>query len=144
MTKEEIIDFCEMKSQAEPENEDVFNYIIKVLKQEPCDDSISREKVLKEILRLWNSTGDKDYCMETLRDFVSELPPVTPTHKKGKWIMPDKYYDKNIWRKCSVCNTHFEKYNKYISFSGAVTYTEQIANYCKVCGAEMECEDDSN
>lgn len=58
-------------------------------------------------------------------------------HKVGKWIMPNKYYDKNIWRKCSVCNTHFEKYHKYIAFTGEVTYTEEIANYCKVCGAEM-------
>lgn len=44
-----------------------------------CDDCVSMEKVLKEIHRLWNCSGDKDYCMETLRDFVSELPPVTPT-----------------------------------------------------------------
>ena len=31
MTREEIIDFCEMKSQLEPENEDIFNYIIKAM-----------------------------------------------------------------------------------------------------------------
>lgn len=35
MTREEIIDFCEMKSQLEPENEDIFSFIIKALNQEP-------------------------------------------------------------------------------------------------------------
>lgn len=35
MTKEEIIDFCEMKAELEPENEDLYNYIIKLLEQEP-------------------------------------------------------------------------------------------------------------
>lgn len=54
----------------------------RLMEQEPCDDSISRQAVLKEIPRLWNSSGDKDYCMETLRDFVSELPTVTPERKK--------------------------------------------------------------
>ena len=35
MTREEIIDFCNMKAQLEPENEDIFNAIIKALEQEP-------------------------------------------------------------------------------------------------------------
>ena len=35
MTREEIIDFCDMKAQLEPENEDIFNAIIKALEQEP-------------------------------------------------------------------------------------------------------------
>lgn len=56
----------------------------KIKKQEPCEDAISRQAVLKEIPVLWNGNGDKDYCMETLRDFVSELPPVTPARKE--WI----------------------------------------------------------
>ena len=57
---------------------------IKALEQEPCEDAIYRQAVLKEIPALWNSNGDKDYCMESLRDFVSELSPVTPTRKE--WI----------------------------------------------------------
>lgn len=91
MTREEIIEFCEMKSQAEPENEDVFNHIIKVLEQKPCVDSISRQSVIKEILKLWNCSGDKDYCMETLRDFVSELPLITYTQK---WILTNEQQPK--------------------------------------------------
>lgn len=75
---------------------------IRTLEQETCEDAVSREAILKEIPRLWNSSGDKDYCMETLRDFVVELLPVTPKgvtvtdfadkcrecgkQKNGKWI----------------------------------------------------------
>lgn len=54
------------------------------LRKEPCKDTISREAVLKEIPALWNSNGGKDYCMETLRDFITELPSVTPT--RNEWI----------------------------------------------------------
>jgi hypothetical protein len=43
MTREEVIDFCDMKSQLEPENEDIFNYIIKVMEQEPVLDKIRAE-----------------------------------------------------------------------------------------------------
>lgn len=35
MTREEIKDFCDMKAQMEPENEDIFKAIIKELEQEP-------------------------------------------------------------------------------------------------------------
>jgi hypothetical protein len=51
MTKEEIIDFCEMKSQFEPENEDIFNYIIKALEQEPIN------KIRAEIEQITDTMG---------------------------------------------------------------------------------------
>jgi uncharacterized protein related to proFAR isomerase len=35
MTREEIKDFCDMKAQLEPENEDIFKAIVKMLEQEP-------------------------------------------------------------------------------------------------------------
>ena len=35
MIREEIKDFCDMKAQFEPENEDIFKAIVKTLEQEP-------------------------------------------------------------------------------------------------------------
>lgn len=35
MTREEIKDFCDMKAQLEPENEDIFKAIVKALEQKP-------------------------------------------------------------------------------------------------------------
>lgn len=61
-----------------------IDFYCRPLNQETCEDAVSRQAVLKEIPALWNSNGDKDYCMETLRDFVVEMPSVTPTRKE--WI----------------------------------------------------------
>ena len=38
MTKEEIIEFCEMKAELEPENEDIYEAVIKELEQQPRED----------------------------------------------------------------------------------------------------------
>ena len=43
MTREEIIDFCDMKAQLEPENEDIFKAIIEALEQEPVLDKYKAE-----------------------------------------------------------------------------------------------------
>lgn len=50
----------------------------KMKNQAFCGDAVSRMAILKEIPVLWNSSGDKDYCMGTLIDFVIDLSPVTP------------------------------------------------------------------
>lgn len=58
MTREEIFDFCEMKSQLEPENEDIFNYIIETLEQNMRDATPEeREGVDKYIKNISTTTG---------------------------------------------------------------------------------------
>lgn len=64
---------------------DACEMAIKALKKESCEDCVSRKAILKEIPVLWNSNGDKNYCIETLRDFVAELPTVTPTQCIAKF-----------------------------------------------------------
>jgi len=76
--------------------QECLDMAIKALNQEPCGDSISRQSVIKEILRLWNSGGDKDYCMETLRDFVSELPPVTSIYEKLKCTPKEMTHEERV------------------------------------------------
>lgn len=66
---------------------DEVEEIVNALKQESSNDCVSRQAILKEIPRLWNSNGDKDYCMESLRDFVTDLPSVTSTQR---WISTGK------------------------------------------------------
>ena len=43
MIREEIKDFCDMKAQMEPENEDIYKEIVKILEQEPILDKIRAE-----------------------------------------------------------------------------------------------------
>lgn len=110
---------------------------IRTLEQETCEDAVSREAILKEIPRLWNSSGDKDYCMETLRDFVVELLPVTP-----KGVTVTDFADK-----CRECGK--QKNGKWITnkhmllgYTCSCCLTTQISSgrfkYCPNCGAEME------
>ena len=52
----------------------------KTLKQEPCDDCISRQAVLDEMYRR-KANGDA-----ITAGFIRDLPPVTPQPKMGHWI----------------------------------------------------------
>lgn len=110
---------------------------IKALEQKSSDDCVSRQAVLKEIPRLWNSGGDKDYCMETLRDFVTELPPVTPTCKVGHWILNETQGVQAAGCKtyhCSECNREISS-----KYHGEMSLLKEFP-YCH-CGAKMESEE---
>lgn len=87
-----------------------FDRAIEVLEQEPCEDAISRESVL----RLF-ATHDGKYLYEA----IQELPSVLPEQKTGHWIL-GRYKDT-----CSHCRC---TYPKDIGFK----------NYCPNCGEKME------
>ena len=131
-TCEECINYsnCDHTGQ-----DDVTETIIKALEQEPCEDAIYRQAVLKEIPALWNSNGDKDYCMETLRDFVTELPPVTPTRKVGHW---EYDYNKNA----------VDEFDPIIRcpFCGYTTtaFAENEYDCCPKCGSYLKGGEDGN
>lgn len=111
---------CGTKTQFEADN--------KALEQEPCVDAISRVKVKNKAIQLWNGGGDEDYKFSTLIDYITELSPVTPTRKVGKWIeVTDTEF--GVGYKCSEC--------------GRFILTESVDGrklkdypYCH-CGAEM-------
>lgn len=81
MTKEDVIDFCEMKAESEPENEDIFNYIIEALDRETYEDCVSRKAIEK--LKRWrfsynnNTTIPKSDLFVKLTD-LRDLSSVTP------------------------------------------------------------------
>lgn len=58
----------------------------------------------------------------------------------GVWLLPDKYYDKKIFRKCSVCNEHYDVYRRITSDKGYVRYAKRISDYCPSCGKRMKGE----
>ena len=79
MTREEIIDFCEMKSQLEPENEDIFNSIIEELEQEPF---INKTCVSKGACH-----EDKIEILDKIRDEIEN---------QEKWLMSAGYNAYNV------------------------------------------------
>lgn len=139
MTRKEAMIHTLVKENDELKTE--IGRLRQALEQKSCKDTISREAVLKEIPALWNSNGDKDYCMESLRDFVTELPPVTPAHKVGKWIYVGRpngmsAVGTNVYQ-CSVCGREIG--TKY----GWKTVGNEFP-FCH-CGADMRGSgDDSN
>lgn len=90
------------------------------------EDIISRQAVLNEILALWNSNGDKDYCMETLRDFVAELSSVTPQQKINHWI--EHKYNGMEYIECPKCLSWFLRMHLTRN------------SYCPNCGAKMQAK----
>lgn len=127
----DLCNFNPMTGEEEPMNEDcrksaeALNIAIKALKQEPCEDAISRQDVL-DMMQI--RMGAKE-----LYKAVYDLPSVTPTRKKGKWIRheerkPLKYgYELIIKGKCSNCGEVFGETYKM--------------NYCPNCGARIGGEE---
>ena len=97
----------------------------KLLKQQPCEDCVSREAVLDIVNNPLNIR---------LADIIQALPSVTPKEKTGHWIK--RHYTKlnGIRFSMDVCNQCFEEFS-YDHETGIGTY-----NYCPNCGAKMEEE----
>lgn len=101
--------------------------------QEPCDDAISREAILSKIKEVcfskeWKwvqfrinngSNGQRDFLI----DYIEQLPPVTPSKRKGHWV----HKGQGIY--CSECGEE-SGYNPF----GA----SRFSDYCPSCGVEME------
>lgn len=134
MTKEDVIDFCEMKAELEPENEDVFNYIIEVLEKEPSVDCIDRNALDEALYERFHEEDSPnnitDVRLGAVRNFVQNFPSATPTCKKGKWEF--------IGYGCYACSECGQVYT--------VRQFEAINNYrdnrfpkgCPNCATEME------
>ena len=98
----------------------VIDLAIKALEQpEPCEDAVSRFKVLRLIEDSSNDLSDS-VDNRYMQNKVKKLPPVTPKLRMGKWLInSDGYYPY-----CSECKTEPK--------SGEMT------DFCPKCGAKME------
>jgi len=56
------------------------------LKQEPCEDCISREQAIKATYGFERYTGIDEAPYEYAESILRELPSVRPTRKKERWI----------------------------------------------------------
>ena len=127
MTREEIIDFCDMKAQLEPENEDIFKGIIKALEQEPCEDCISRQAALGCCRNEWE---------EEVEMRLKSLPPVTPHPRKGHWILNENQGVQavgNLTYHCSECGREISS-----KYHGKISLLKEYP-FC-YCGADMRGE----
>lgn len=69
--------------------------------------------------------GAEHIIVHHARRIIEDMPSVTPTRPRGKWVQIDE-----VWNcKCSNCNI----------ISGVI-----YDNFCPNCGAKMESEENAN
>ena len=148
MTRDELITKYILPAVHHHWNEKIYDEIEQMLKQEPCDDAISRRAVLEMAYDMSAIDGEhftERYLVVDAED-IQKLSSVTPQPKIGHWkfVQRGKYIDIC----CSECG--FQRVKEY-----AYNYTvDQISeqdikdffsnsnmNFCENCGAKMESED---
>lgn len=109
---------------------EALNKAIEVLRQEPCENMVSRQAVIDATVKknsIWNSiTNSKG---ENLEEIISQLPPVAPQIKIGHWIELGYVGNDNYDFECSECH-HTDTHSKTVK-----------VNYCWCCGIKMEVEE---
>lgn len=104
---------------------EAYKMAMDALSQEPCDDAVSRQAVIK----LFNGNIGSESAL--ILHMVKQLPSVT--QKSGKWIEREGW-DGDVYYECSVCGEPF------CLIDG--TPTDNMYNYCPNCGAKMESEEE--
>jgi hypothetical protein len=116
---------------------EVFDLANRALEQS-CDDCISRADIL-DAIETWDKFGinaeqklirwQDHYVpyvhLDDVRNAIANMPSVTPTRPKGKWIhWTDDYKD---YATCSCCGYGEE---------GEVLLSDKTS-FCPICGADM-------
>ena len=142
MTREELkkhclkqVEDCEMWARfkrEEPHGKiyEEHKLILELLEQEPCEDAISRQAVLKIQANYAEHIGATKFWQ--MRDDIRALPSVTPQQETGKWINQGDYAE------CSNCGA-----NSGVQYNG-VEPVPFNTRYCHNCGAKMTESDGEN
>ena len=94
---------------------------IKALSQEPCNDAVSREAVLRTVVEQYSAHNK---LIPPWLDFT-DLPSVT--QKSGKWILLDECANSGYY--CSECHKKLVK--------EGWSQTVKKIKFCPNCGAKM-------
>ena len=123
MTKEEAIKHLQNMADHSYPNEE-YMIAIKALKQEPCDDAISRQVVLEKAVYTETEEGWCGYTVGV--NYIKSLPSVNPQPKTGYWIRGHHGFG------CSNCHKSIE--GEWDDNIDDITGTL----FCPNCGAKME------
>ena len=120
--------YCEEITQQEISKEILSEALTQFFsKPTECDDAISREAVLQKLNELdWQELYLPIHFKEHI---IDELPSVTPSRRKGRWIEERNDYGEIQGWHCDKC------------YEDSGFTTDCKWNYCPSCGAEMESEE---
>ena len=131
MTREEARYWLEHKEESNVKFWTAVGVAIKALEAEPCEDAVSRARVLRMIDYIEDHNAITPYksisgVTEHLRRIARNMSSVTPKPKKGKWIRQEGW-DGDETYICSNCNVEW-------TFPDG-TPEENGANFCPECGS---------
>lgn len=137
MRREELIFFGEtfLKANKDSKNTDIYEFVdeaLKLLKQEPCKDCISREEIISKISEYADGFENGGYFSgDSVEDAImvcvgmaDELPSVKPVRKVGKWENGNPI--------CPCCGE-----DKFKDLDADI-WADWQPKYCPNCGAKME------
>lgn len=100
------------------EQSEAFDMALELLKQEPCEDAISRKDIIAKIEDEYEGYMlDETCCPQDFVYMIVDMPSIQPKPKIGHWI---KYSNGDV---CSECGYDTGKY-------------EDGKHYCPKCGAK--------
>ena len=99
---------------------------VKYTEEEYCEDTISREAVIEDVMKCTDMNED---TLDVLIEKTEQLPPVTPSSRKGHWI---EVTNGRGGHECDLCHEYAPSYQDG---------DEYLTKYCPNCGAEMESEE---
>ena len=154
MTREEAIDIIKCLAwHRRPDEEDV-EQAIKALEQEPCEDAISREDRIKDLIGAIENDDCNYWTPTKIASALKQLPPIISNKGWEEMTVPCENCGHDMTFKIAVCGEpsrrkgYWEKFGKgwFCSLCSCVAPHEEFANciqwefskYCPDCGAEME------
>lgn len=130
MTRDEAIETLEEMIEWGDSYEvdyDACKIAIEALRQEPCDDAISREAALDVIAETDVTNGTEPvFTGKQVQALIRDLPSVRPIRLRGRWIALENRFELGDRVKCSECGQVF------------VVGDDVSPNYCPNCGAQMD------
>lgn len=124
-------------------DKDVWEKAEKAMKQEPCEDAISRENTLKAMIEQLGIRNE-DYLLpaeETLYKVVKNMPSVKPQEPKTGHNCNEDYADCDQFV-CSECGIELQDWHSVErdEDDGDIIYHDYVFRFCPNCGAKMESE----
>lgn len=156
MTNEQAISIMiiQRPRKGTKEKLEAYDMAIESLKQESCEDCISRQAATKAICEdgTWlESQGCTEITMVERKqrdaDILGDLPPVTPRPKVGYWIEDAQTYYEELNKRGLGVDEYTPYFVDDIACSECLAKYSVLDNetqffkYCPNCGAKMEVEE---